>query len=266
MRSVLLAAALACVAFQSDPPRSAASGFAIPTFHCLGLYWSPPGGAADKAVSVRYRKAGASAWKEGLPLRYNPIPNTEEDLSDYRGSIVDLQPATSYEVQLTLAGAATTTTLTAATWSEEFPAGELVKIADGDKTLEITKSGTPAAYRVYDGRGVTIDVRHHHDSCITIDASYVIVRGFTLKGAGDPGSSKPIGAILIRGGRNIVIEECDISDWGRLNPKTGFGVDYDSAILSRSEALERLVVQRCKLHHPTCDSNNWYEPKRPTHP
>ena len=24
--------------------------FAVPTFHCLGLYWSPPGGAADKPV------------------------------------------------------------------------------------------------------------------------------------------------------------------------------------------------------------------------
>ena len=52
--------------------------------------------------------------------------------------------------------------------------------------LAITQSGTPAGYRVYDGRGVTIDVRHLHDSCITINASYVVVRGFTLKGAGAP--------------------------------------------------------------------------------
>ncbi len=263
---MLLAAALSGVVFQSDPARSPASGFAIPTFHCLGLYWSPPGGAADKAVSVRYRKAGASAWKDGLSLRYNPIPNTEEDLADYRGSLVDLQAATSYEVQLTLAGTATTTTLTAATWGEEFPAGELVQIVDGDKTLEVTQSGTPAAYRVYDGRGATIDVRHQHDSCITIDASYVIVRGVTLKGAGTPGARKAIGAIKILGGRNIVIEDCDISGWGRKDPDTGFGIDYESAILSRSETLTRLVVQRCRLHHPATDSNNWYEPKRPTHP
>src|SRR6187401_978953 len=82
--------------------------FAIATFHCLGLYWSPPGGSAEKQVLLRYRKQGDSAWKEALPMRYNPIPNTDEDLTDYRGSIVHLTPATTYEVELTLAGTSTT--------------------------------------------------------------------------------------------------------------------------------------------------------------
>ena len=265
MRIALSAVAVVLLGVQNEPARSAATGFAIPTFHCLGLYWSPPGGAAEKPVSVRYRKDGDAAWKDGLAMKYNPIPETDEDLADYRGSIVDLAPGTPYEVQLTLAGT-TTTTFKAATWSEEFPAGEVVRVGDGDRPLEITQSGTPAAYRVYDGRGATLDVRHQHDSCITINASYVIVRGFTLKGAGVGGGSKPIGAIQILGGRNIVIEECDISGWGRKDAKTGYGVDYDSAILSRSAELSRLVVQRCKLHDPATDSNNWHEPKRPTHP
>ncbi len=251
---------------QGEPSRNPEKGFAIPTFHCLGLYWSPPGGAAEKAVSVRYRKEGTSAWKDALALRYNPIPNTDEDLSDYRGSIVDLLPATRYEIQLSLAGSETATTLTAATWSEEFPVGETVRVGSQDQPLAITQSGTPAAYRVVDGRGATIDVRHRQDSCITIDASYVIVRGFTLRGAGASANTKPTGAIQILNGRNIVIEDCDVSDWGRTNPLTGFGVDYESAILSRCPTLTQLVVQRCKLHHPATDANNWTEPKRPTHP
>jgi hypothetical protein len=50
-----------------------------------------------------------------------------------------------------------------------------------------------------------------------------------------------------------------------LNPKTGFGWDYDSAIFSRSATLKRLVVQRCKLHHPAYDGSTWYEPTYPTH-
>jgi hypothetical protein len=255
-----------CFASQNEPARSPAAGFAIPTFHCLGLYWSPPEGSADRLVNVRYRKDGATEWKDALPMRYNPIPDTDEDLADYRGSIVELAPGTSYEVQLTLSGTAATATFRASTWSEEFPAGEVVKTGDGSQPLAITESGKPNAYRVYDGRGVTIDVRHQQEACITIDASYVIVRGFTLKGAGVPGGTKPIGAITVRGGRNIVIEECDISDWGRKNAATGFGVDYDAAVLSRSSGLSQLVVQRCRLHHPATDSNNWYEPKRPTHP
>jgi hypothetical protein len=133
--------------------------------------------------------------------------------------------------------------------------------------LAITESGKPGAYRLYDGRGATVDVRHEHDNCMTIDASYIIIRNVVLKGAGSAtnASSRPIGAIAINGGHDIVIEDCDVSGWGRLNPRTGFGFDYESAILSRSPSLERLVVQRCKLHHPAFDGSNWYEPRYPTH-
>src|SRR5262245_45887401 len=127
----LLLSALLCVhsARSEDAPAvkapPAGEALAVPTFHCLGLYWSPPGGAADKAVQVRYRVKDAAQWSEALPMRYNPIAGTEEDLTDYRGSIVHLQPATTYEVELTLAGTATSTRLMASTWSEKFPVGEI---------------------------------------------------------------------------------------------------------------------------------------------
>jgi len=251
----------------ADAQSRADAPFAIPTFYCLGLYWSPPGGSPNRDVQVRYRRQGASEWKEALAMRYNPIAETDEDLADYRGSIVHLAPATAYEVQLTLAGTSTTARLTATTWDENFPVGETVRVGDRDTPLAITESGTPTAYRVYDGRGATIDVRHQHDYCIMVNASNVILRGLTLKGAGAATSApkRTIGAIQIEGGHDIVIEGCDISDWGRLNPRTGFGNDYDAAIYSRSKTLERLIVQRCKLHHPTFDGSNWYEPKYPTH-
>src|SRR5262245_47062664 len=118
---VLLAAgslALSAAESRGDAPR------AVPTFHCLGLYWSPPGGSADKEVLVRYRPRGVPGWKQALAMRHNPIPGTDEDLADYRGSIVQLAPATTYEVELTLGGTSTTANLTATTWAEDFPAGE----------------------------------------------------------------------------------------------------------------------------------------------
>src|SRR6185295_5020216 len=43
-----------------------AGPLAIPTFHCIGLYWSPPGGVASKEVQVRYRRQGAADWKDAL--------------------------------------------------------------------------------------------------------------------------------------------------------------------------------------------------------
>src|SRR3954447_1781239 len=121
---VLLAAgglALSAAEGRGDAPR------AIPPFHCLGLYWSPPGGSADKEVQVRYRPRGVPGWKPALAMRHNPIPGTDEDLADYRGSILHLAPATTYEVELPLAGTTTGARLTATTWSEDFPAGEAVR-------------------------------------------------------------------------------------------------------------------------------------------
>ena len=66
----------------------------------------------------------------------------------------------------------------------------------------------------------------------------MILRGLTLKGAGvgEVARGKQIGAIQIEGGQDIVIEDCDISDWGRRNPETGFGHDYDAAVFSRAPA------------------------------
>ena len=254
-------------AAEADEPSRCEAPLAIPTFHCLGLYWSPEGGEADRKVTIRYRPRGTDAWSEGLPMRYNPIPNTDEDLADYRGSIVHLEPATTYEIELTLAGTRRTARLTATTWSEEFPAGETVRVADRDSPLAITESGRPEAWRVYDGRGTTIDVAHRHNECITIDAAYVIVRGFKLRGAGvsDAARHQTVGAIRINGGHDVVIEDCDVADWGCLSRERGFCHNMDSAILSKSGTLKRLVIQRCKLHHPTFDGSTWYEPTHPTH-
>ncbi|RMG04888.1 MAG: hypothetical protein D6741_00345, partial [Planctomycetota bacterium] len=240
---------------------------AYPTFHCIGLYWSPPGGSPERDVLVRFREKGAEEWRLGLPMRYNPIDDTDEDLADYRGSIVHLQPNTTYEIELTLEGTSQSARCECTTWDEHFPEGEIVRVASRSEPLVISESGTPDAWRVYDGTGAVIDVKHRHDTCITIDASYVIVRGFTLKGAGSESnkSGAPIGAVRIDGGHDIVIEDCDISDWGRLDPERGFGVNMDSAILSRCETLSRLIVQRCRMHHPTYDGSTWYEPVHPTH-
>ena len=100
-----------------------AGPFAIPTFHCLGVYWSPPGGAPGKDVQVRYRRQGGARWNDALPMRFYPIPGTDLDLTDYRGSIVYLSPATTYEVELTLAGTPTTAPRPPRRGARCFPSG-----------------------------------------------------------------------------------------------------------------------------------------------
>src|SRR5690348_4676817 len=105
---IALTLALTARHCTAAPLETGAAPVAISTFHCIGLYWSPAGGSREKPVEIRYRRQGDSAWKQGLPMRYNPIPNTDEDLADYRGSIVHLSPDTPYDIELTLAGTPTT--------------------------------------------------------------------------------------------------------------------------------------------------------------
>jgi len=259
-----------CLEVLSDGIESAnvANPQAIPTFHCIGLYWSPPGGAPNRRVFIRFRPLGETHWWEGLPMRYNPIDNTDEDLADYRGSIVNLTPGTTYEIELKLEGTDISRRIRVKTWKEKFPEGKVIHVSSRNTPLVITESGRPDAYRVYDGGGAVIDVRHEHDACIKIAASYVIIRNFVLRGAGSRHNLRrtPIGAIIIEKGHDIVIEHCDIADWGRINPQTGFGFNYDSAVLCRNSSVKRVIIQRCKMHHPFSDSNHWYEPVHPTHP
>jgi len=190
-------------------------------------------------------------------MRYNPFKNRPR-AGGLPSSIVNLASGTSYEVQLTLSGSSVTETLIAKTWSDEFPAGQTIRVADRDTPLAVNESGKPDAYRVYDGRGATINVGHRHDACITIDASYVIIRGLTLKAPGRPRT--PPGKRSVPSVSRVATTSSSRLRHLRLGPaqsQTGFGFDYEAAILSHSTNLERLIVQRCKLHHPHCKGSAW---------
>ena len=107
------------------------------------------------------------------------------------------------------------------------------------------------------GSSATIDVANRHENCIRIEnASYIILRGLTLRGATRHAIE------LVGDVHDIVIEDCDIRDWGTVE-RDGWGRNYDSAVFSRSRTLKRVIVQRNKIHHPRGDSNNWAE-HRPT--
>ncbi|MGQ0826975.1 MAG: sugar-binding protein [Bacteroidota bacterium] len=234
--------------------------FTVSTYNCISVYWSPTGGANNKKVLIEYSEQGSSTWKNGFPMVYHPIAGTTRDKADYRGSIVNLKSNTTYQIRLTLEGTTTPVTLNATTWNDNPPEGTVVNVASQNTTYAITQSGTPTAYRVYDGTGSTINVNHTSDNCITVDAQYVILRGFTLRGAGTSSTTSLTYAIRILGGSDIIIENCDISDWGK--PSTSplvpnHGSDRDFAIGGKNTAAARITVQRNKIHDPTYTANNW---------
>ncbi len=230
----------------------------VPTFHCLSLYWSPAGGAPDRGVNVRFRKAGGGRWREGHPLRHHPIDSPECG-GDYRGSLVNLTPGTTYEIALTLECTGERAETRGTTWSETFPVASTVGVDDREATLTIDRSGSPGGYVLYDGTGCTIDTGNTEDVGIAVRAHHVILRGFTIKNVKEHG-------IRIFDGHDIIIEDCDISGWGTEDEK-GWGKNYQACVYSNNEALKTVVIQRCRFHHPTWDTNSWAEKHgRSTHP
>jgi hypothetical protein len=162
-------------------------------------------------------------------------------------------------VQIGMPGQSPSAGLSVTTWSENFPVAQVITLPAGTRntTLNITQGGTPSGYVVYQAdpaSGTTIDVQNNSLNNVTISAPYVILRGFTLKGAQADAIN------LLNGAHDLVIEGNDISGWGRLRT-TGswdYGVDYDAGVRCESVAtLERVVVQRNKIHDPRYGANSW---------
>ena len=229
---------------------------AVPTYESIGLYWKPVSGATDNACTVNYRASGEKDWKEALPLWFDPTdhPNLPENSLEYRGSIVHLKPGMAYEIKLRLAKDGTEKLLNVKTWSDDFKVAKTVTLAkDAPQPYVISEGGSKeTGYVVYTCEpGVVLDGKSEVNNNIEVKASFVILRGLTMKDA-------KINGIELGDVQDVVIENCDVSGWGRVGDG-GFGVNLDSAIYSKSKALTRVTMQGNQLHNPRSNSNSWTE-------
>jgi hypothetical protein len=286
--SIVFLAAWFCPAslFAAKDPTTVA------TFHCIGLYWNTDDGSSDNTCQVRYRRVGSNEWARALPLwfdargpqafrsmfqadehsRQPPKVRSLQYLShQYRGSIGNLSSGTTYEIELRLEKTNRISVLRAQTWSEDFPISKTIYVTDKSGTLLVDQSGSPNGYILYthpeNSKTATIDVANERDQCVEVRASYVVIRGLTLKHA------KAHGIRIFDGSHDVVIERCDISGWGRpdkLEPDK-WGYNTDSAIYARESdplnpTISRIIVQRCRMHHPRCDTNSWSEYRKSADP
>jgi len=239
LTSLLLAAAF---------PVAAGEPRAVATFESIGVYWTPPAAPGAGGCAVRFRKSGADAWRDGLALWFDARNG------ECRGSLVQLEPGTRYEIDL---GGAR---LQATTWSERFPIAKTITVDSQSSTLSIREGGAAAGYVLYQAApGAVIDVSDAQEVGINVDADYVIVRGFTVKGARRHG-------IQIQAGRHdVVIDGNDVSGWGRFRNTNSagwkIGMDEDSGITARcyNNAPEayRIVIQGNRVHDPRYGSGSW---------
>ncbi len=171
----------------------------------------------DAQVGVRYRPLGAPDWKPAMTLfRVHPESVVGRTVPEqFAGSIFDLQPATTYEIELhaTDPDGPVDQTLTAQATTRGLPAdpvspapksvadaaslqaalaaaqpGDVITLADGiyRGTFEVTTSGTAANPIVIRGAsedGAVLDGHGCDCNLLEVDASFVHVERLTLQNA-----------------------------------------------------------------------------------
>lgn len=271
------AAAPAAPAKAEGSPRAEASSFRfptsgrrrasaaltlVPTFETIGVYWKAASEGAGGEALVRYRPAGEPGWRQAQALWFDGRVHAArpQRSREYRGSIVSLRPGVRYEVEALLTRTGEFARGEVSTWKNDFPVGARVTVPRrSTQTLRVDKPGRPGAYVLYApaaGRRAEIDVSGRSDYAVRVRASYVIIRGLTLRGA------KIHGIYLDEGVHDVVIEDNDISGWGR-KAADGWGVNMDSAISGATKGANqrRFVIQRNRIHDPRAGANSWAQPR-----
>ncbi len=266
----------------------AAAPFGSATFHSVSVYWNPASIDASKKVLVKYRVANTQQWYEGYPMSYSNVSGMSGfQKAVYRSSLVNLTPATEYQIALTEEGTGgESDTLTLTTMDEDLGGASQFSMTGNRNTpLTINVSGTPGNYKIYDGNNFTIDLNRSANDGIVVDADWVIIRNFKIQ------ETNRHGINILGQHHHIVIEDCDISHWGSIDngswtyiwdkgtsttaddetltgknqdtTVTKFGFNHHSAIYALSmwdgPNAGNVIIQRNKLHHPNYDTNNWSE-------
>jgi len=240
---------------------------AVATFECIGVVLDFSGDDNRNAdCGMRYRIKGTADWHQAHPLFVDHRLNAYWGINtrQFRGSVVNLKPATTYEIEVAYNdadGGSGSKTVEATTWNETFPEGEAVEVGDRTTQLNVSQSGSASAYTVYrpaQAGTAVIDVANAENRCVHVDADYVIVRGLTLRGS-------QANAVQVEGGRHhVVIENCDITNWGPSGIGRLGGWDWSSASGIRvDKSAHHIVIQHNTIHSPRGGSNSWASGSQP---
>jgi hypothetical protein len=288
--AALFVLAIAMPAVGQVPPNQPASfpsgpnPHAVTTFHSIGVYWHVPGGSGS--AQVEYKEASSSTWIAGHEATFDARNN------EYRGSIVEVKPGTTYDIRLT---AGSQVTLQTTTWKESFPvpAGYTINIQPGVKTVQIWSANVALPFFTVTGSHQDIRVPQNATaqqytlvtapagqlldqtggasnggSCIAIvgGTRYLIIRGVTMVNCTLNGILLARFSTPTRSTSDIVIEDNDISAFGPAPSSQTFGGINCGFYWETSDSLRptRIIMQRNRIHDPKFGSTNWTND--PSHP
>jgi PKD repeat protein len=238
--SLVLLAALAPFAFATPSFNSSAAWNAVPTYQSIGLYWKPTGVTSGRAT-VRFRPQGTTTWREGHELWW------DDRNDEFRGSMVELDENTVYEIQLKVGtGAWSNTTascntasatecnipVTAScssanrnqctrTWSDSYRIKEVRNVTSRTTPLVISAAdggNETEGYVVYQGvdGNNTISLAEGSGACVRVDADFVVVRNLVLRGCGSHGVELVNVHSAGRAASDVIVEDNEITGWGGI--------------------------------------------------
>jgi hypothetical protein len=252
---------------------SSASLVCLPTFHNIGCEWAPtsaegrPNNTTNEA-QCRYKNNADNVWKQCLNFWFDDLSfHPSDDLNEARGSIVGLSPNTTYTIEVLAETTRKLATATVTTLNETFTEASVTELASSSTSvLNITVGGSAeTGYVVYDGDGTdVIDGNGNIDYCVTIRASYVILRNVIIREC-DWNAVR-----LYSGVHHVVIEGNTITNWGRPGTKAdaiagNWGCNGMEAIRTDAENnpnTNTIIVQNNVIGPAAVDSNSWEDPAR----
>ncbi|MHC4403024.1 MAG: right-handed parallel beta-helix repeat-containing protein [Planctomycetota bacterium] len=205
---------------------------------------------------MTYRKKGGD-WLEAL----QPPHMAEDDM--VRGSIVDLDEDTSYEIRITGDNGKILAQEEFRTWRSDIPIAKTIVLDEATFAgqLTIRDEGSPDGWIKYTARkGFVLRNDRTGPLLELYKAKYVILEGLTLRGGLKD-------AVSITKCEHVRVVNCDIAGWGRIGTQrfdldgkyyteNGTAINWDSAILVKRST--GTVVERCYIHDPVTTANSWY--------
>ncbi|MBC2601736.1 hypothetical protein [Puniceicoccus vermicola] len=247
----------------------------VPTYQSVGVYISREEQIANEVAHVYYRETGTTQWYEAYK------PEFDATRGEYRSSIVGLNEATDYEVQVVLeadgikfdeAGALV------ATWDSTPTIAQTISVASlytGGQLLIEDMHGEPDGWIKIVGTGSNdIDGGYADDIALRVlNSSYLIFEGIEIEGGRRH-------AVQVQMSDQIRIVDCEMSGWARQpnymggvysyetledkNKGKKFAINKDAGVHLYESS--RVTVERCYMHDPRTSANNWEGRKHPAGP
>jgi Concanavalin A-like lectin/glucanases superfamily len=235
--------------FQNEPQ-------AVPTYHCMSLYWDMPFGATldteDYSCLVQYKKRGDSTWLDGMDLVWHPYDH------EFRGSVVHLTPDTVYDFKLTCDSITKTISMKTMCEPDSLPVNSTTTISSRTTMLDYGSitNGTALGYNVYDGQGTAIISGALLPAVRFMNRSYVILKNFTIDGAKS--------GIDIRGNcKNIIFQNITFKNINDQYGTSGVADKSKHAIRvvqlksTDKTRVRRLTVEECTVENLNYSANTW---------